>query len=237
MMIHRNIKFLRQRKAVTQAEASAAMKLSRSQLAGYERTIRPTLDALLAISYYFCISTDAILKVDLVTLTDFKLRELIQGNDSFISGNKLRVLAVTVDSAGADQVEVVPVKARAGYLNSYADPEYMSELSVVSLPFISKTRKHRMFQLEGDSMLPMQSKSYVVCSYVDDWHGLVEGRKYILLTQEDGIVFKLVFFRSTDKSVLLLCSTNTAYKPFELRMADIIEIWQFESHLTEPLYA
>lgn len=235
MVIHRNIKFLRLRKAATQVEAALAMGFSRSQLAGYETRIKPTLDALLAISAYFCVSTDSLLKIELGGLTEYKLREIIQGNESFFSGNKLRVLTVSVDAQGEDQVELVPIKAKAGYMNGYADPEYIGDLQVISFPFLSKSRKHRMFQLEGDSMLPMGSGSYVICSYLDNWNHLIEGEKYVILTRHEGIVFKLLFFNAQDKSRLLLCSTNTQFKPYEVSMAGIIEIWKFEYHLSAPL--
>ncbi len=237
MFIHGNIKFLRLRKGVTQADASASMSFSRSQLAGYESTIRPTLDALLSLSAYFCISTDALLKIELGTLTEYKIRELIHGNESFISGNKLRVIATSVNHEGEDLTEVVPVRARAGYMNGHTDPEYIGELPRLTFPFLSKSLKYRMFQLEGDSMLPMNTHSYVVCSYLDNWNRLVEGHKYVLLTRQEGIVFKLVYFKKADKSTLLLCSLNTEYKPFEINMENILEIWRFEIHITEPLYA
>jgi len=234
MYIHQNIKFLRLRKVLTQVEAAARLGFSRSQLAGYESTIKPTLEALLALSAYFCVSTDSLLKIEMATLTEFKIREVIQGNESYFSGNKLRVLTVAVDVLGADQVELVPVKAKAGYMNGYSDPEYIGDLPVVSFPFLPKNRKHRMFQLEGDSMLPMNSKSYVICSYLDNWNQLEEGSKYVILTRQEGIVFKLVFFKTLNKSILLLCSSNTQFKPYELSMEEVLEIWKFEFHLTAP---
>src|SRR4030065_178917 len=48
-----------------------------------------------------------------------------------------------------------------GYATGFADPEYISELPVFQLPFLSKQKKYRTFQLTGDSMLPITPKSWV----------------------------------------------------------------------------
>jgi hypothetical protein len=71
-----------------------------------------------------------------------------------------------IDEDGRDSVELVPVKASAGYLRGYADPEYMERLPRMKLPFLP-SGKHRAFPIKGDSMPPIKEGSFVVAKYLD----------------------------------------------------------------------
>ncbi len=89
-------------------------------------------------------------------------------------------------------IELVPEKAKAGYATGYADPEYIGELPVFTLPFLSEKKKYRTFQLKGDSMLPIPDGSWVTGEYLQDWMGIISGKAYVVFTLDDGIVFKVV---------------------------------------------
>src|SRR5665648_762449 len=80
---------------------------------------------------------------------------LESGFDVFVKGSKLRVLTTTVDSTNTENIELVPEKAKAGYMRGFADPEFVRELPVFQLPFLSPERKYRTFQISGDSMSPI----------------------------------------------------------------------------------
>jgi hypothetical protein len=54
---------------------------------------------------------------------------------------------------------MVPLKASAGYLNGYADPEYVAKLPKFYLPMF-KQGTFRAFEIKGDSMLPIISGRY-----------------------------------------------------------------------------
>jgi hypothetical protein len=54
------------------------------------------------------------------------------------NASNLRVLSVTVDADDRENIELVPVKASAGYLNGYGDPEYVAELPKFSLPMFGQ---------------------------------------------------------------------------------------------------
>ncbi len=135
MHIHQNIKMLRQRKGRTQTEAAKAMGLTRSQIAGYETHIKPTIDALLKMSAYFDVSLDQMVKESLSGYSERQWRDLEQAARAYATGSHLRILATTVDADDREQIEVVPIKAKAGYLSGYASPEFVGGLPRMSLPF------------------------------------------------------------------------------------------------------
>jgi transcriptional regulator with XRE-family HTH domain len=229
----KNIKLLRKRKGRTQDEAAIALGMKRSTLSGYENEVaQPTIKALLAFSKYFGVAIDTLLKVDLTELQDSQLRQLERGYDVFINGSKLRVLATTVDPSNNENIELVPEKAKAGYTGGFADPEYIKVLPTFQLPFLSREKKYRTFQISGDSMLPIPDGAYVTGEFVQDWSTMRNRDAYIILTKEDGVVFKIVENRIKTDGKLILHSLNTLYEPFEICVADVKEVWKFVNYIS-----
>jgi transcriptional regulator with XRE-family HTH domain len=223
-----NIKLLRKRKKLTQDEVAAELQMKRSTLSGYEnRVAQPGLDVLLLFSDYYKIAIDTLLKVDLSKLSEIQFRQLEHGEDVFLRGGNLRVLASTVNEHNQENIELVPVKAQAGYTNGFSDPEYISELQVFQLPFLSGEKKYRTFQLQGDSMLPIPEKAWVTGEYVVDWKELKTGEACVVLTMDEGIVFKIIENRIGEEGKVILYSLNPLYEPYEIHVNGIKEIWKF----------
>jgi len=153
----------------------------------------------------------------------------------YLSGSKLRVLATTVDKSNEENIELVPEKAKAGYATGFADPEYIKELPMFQLPFLSKQKKYRTFQLTGDSMLPIPSGSWVTGEFVQDWRNIVSGHAYLILTLEEGIVFKIAENLLETEGKLTLYSLNPAYKPYDVHVSQIKEVWQFVHYISSEL--
>lgn len=231
-----NLKLLRKRKGKTQEEAALEMGTKRVSINSYENGIaEPTIETLLKISDYYKISLDTVLRVDLGSLSEIQLKEIEGGYDTFIKGTKLRVLATTVNNNDRENVELVPLKAKAGYTAGYNDPQFISGLPTFQLPFLSRERKYRTFQIEGDSMLPIPDKSYVICEYVDNWYDIKDGNAYVVLTENDGLVFKVAFNHIKKNRSLLLKSLNPIYHPYEIEIKDIKEVWKFVNYISGEL--
>jgi transcriptional regulator with XRE-family HTH domain len=227
MYFDANIKLLRKRKKRTQDEVSEALHMKRSTLSGYEnRVAQPGLEVLLRFSEYYHIAVDTLLRVDLSKLSETQLRQLENGEDVFLRGGNLRVLASTVNASNQENIELVPVKAQAGYTSGYADPEYINELQVFQLPFLSADKKYRTFQLQGDSMFPIPEKAWVTGEYVQDWKQIRTGEACIVLTLDNGIVFKILENRLEEGRIRLF-SLNPMYEPYDVHASEIREIWRF----------
>ncbi len=231
-----NIKHLRKRRKRTQEDVAFALGMKRSTLNNYEngQTI-PNASVLLAVSDYYWIAIDTLLRVDLSGLSEYQLSELERGNDVYIRGSSLRVLATTVSSNNEENIELVNEKARAGYATGYADPEYIRELPVFQLPFLSGNRKYRTFQISGDSMLPLPDGSWVTGEFIADWHGIISGRPYIVLTLNDGVVFKIADNLIRSEGTLRLYSLNPFYEPYDLQVGEIREVWRFINFISTEL--
>ena len=232
LFFHSNIRFLRERRKFSQEDISETLDMSRNKLQALEsgKTKNPSAADLVKFSEYFKISMDSLFKVDLTKLSELKLRELEAGNDVYMTGSKMRVLAITVNPDNKENVEYVPVKAKAGYRSGYSDPEFIASLPKFSMPNLPNGT-HRMFPINGDSMLPVPDGSDVIACYVDDWKQLKPDTPCIVILKgEQDFVFKLVHITGTE---VLLKSLNTAYEPFSVPVSEILEIWQFYCYQTK----
>jgi transcriptional regulator with XRE-family HTH domain len=226
MTLNTNFKLLRKQKGLTQEVLASSIGISRSKLAGYELNVNPPLETLVKISDYLNVSVDILLREDLTSYSEYKLRELLE-TDQFLRGRKLRILATTVDDQGRELIEVVSQKVKASYLAGFSDPEFISELPRFALPFLPMDKKHRVFQVDGDSMLPIPDGAWIVCEYIDDWMAIKDGERYVIVTEQDGVTFKIAYNRITSEQKLLLCSANPIYPPFEVEIEQVREVWRY----------
>ena len=231
-----NIKFLRKRRGRTQDDVAVALNLKRSTLSGYENGVaQPGIDILVSFSGYFNMSIDTLLKIDMTRLSESQLGELERGYDAYVRGSNLRVLTTTVNSGNRENIELVAEKAKAGYTTGYADPEYIGELPVFTLPFLSDKRKYRTFQLKGDSMLPIPDGSWVTGEFLQDWMDIKNGKAYVVFTLNDGIVFKIIENNISSDGKLVLYSLNPLYEPYDVHINEVKEIWKFVNYISNEL--
>jgi transcriptional regulator with XRE-family HTH domain len=216
--IQANIKHLRALKKFSQERFADELGWSRSMVGSYEEgRSEPPIDRLIDLSNYFNIPIDILVKNDLRLAKD----------TSFIEVGNMRVLfPVTVNENNEDLIEIIPAKASAGYLSGYDDPEYIEQLQKIKLPFLP-TGTHRAFPIKGDSMLPVKDGSFVVAKFVDDIEDVRDGRTYVVLTREDGLVYKRVYNHIEEEDNLTLHSDNKMYMPYKVNIRDVLELWEF----------
>ncbi|WP_205461968.1 XRE family transcriptional regulator [Mangrovibacterium lignilyticum] len=226
-----NIKFLRERKKMSQEALASTLGLTRAKLAAIEagNTKSPQPEDYLNFSDFFKISIDTLLKVDLSKLGELKIRELEAGNDVYIRGGNLRVLAISVDQSNNENVEYVPVKAKAGYMAGYNDPEFIAALPKYSIPNLPAQGTFRIFPSVGDSMLPVPEGSDIIAQYVADWTNLkADTPCIVILRGQQDFVFKLVTVNAD--GTILLKSLNPGYEPYTVEASDVMEIWRFYAY-------
>ena len=235
-MIGENLKLLRKRRKISQEELATELNLTRSSYSGYENGVaEPNLENLMRFSEYFNISLDKLVKVDLNKLSENEWEKINRGIEVDLDGKHVRILALTVDQDNNDNIELVSNQARAGYTTGFSDPEYISVLPTFNLPFLKKDRKYRTFPIKGDSMPPVSDGSYVVAEYVENWNTVKDGFPYIVVTLDDGIVFKNVYKRLSDSQTFQLCSTNPLYEPYEVHANEIVEVWKFVNYISSDM--
>ncbi|WP_167274361.1 XRE family transcriptional regulator [Dyadobacter arcticus] len=231
-----NIKFLRLRLKLSQEAMAEKLGISRVKLNAHEsgRTANPTVDDLINFSEFFRMSIDSILKIDLTKLSEQKIKDLEEGSELFMKGNQIRVLAITVDKDEKENIEYVPIHAKAGYRSGYADPEFLSALPRFNLPTIPKNGTFRMFPTIGDSMLPVPEGSDIITRYVQDWTAVKpETPCIVILRGDQDFVFKQVTVNKN--GTMLLQSFNKQYFAYTVPISEVIELWEYYSFHSKQL--
>ena len=219
-MIAANLKYLRKKKHISQQELADAIGIPRTTLGDYERgKTEPNLEMLVKLSEYFDVKIDELIRKNL-SHQDY---EILRNKD-------FRVLAISVDTDNRENIELVDSKAEAGYLESFGDPEYIRDLPKISFPNIPEG-SFRGFEIHGDSMLPVESGSIIICSYIENLADIKEDRTYVVVSKNEGLVYKRVKVNHAEKQ-LTLCSDNEVYLPYRIDFVDIDEIWQYYAHLS-----
>ncbi len=215
-----NLKYLRKSKKISQGDLAEEFEVARTTMGDYERgKTEPNLEMLIKIANKFEVDIDGLITKD---LTHNELEIFRQ--------ERLRVLAISVDKENNENIELVDTKAEAGYLDSFQDPEYIRDLPKISFPNIPNGT-FRGFEIRGDSMLPMESGSIVLCSYVEQIDQIKDGKTYVVVSEEQGLVYKRVTNKK-DEAKLILTSDNELYVPYEIDYNNVSEIWQYYAHLS-----
>jgi transcriptional regulator with XRE-family HTH domain len=224
--INENIKFLRKKQGLTQEQFSQKIGIKRSLLGAYEEgRAEPGYENLVKMAATFQVSID-----HLIT-NDFRNNSNpIQEKFSSDKGG-FKVLAITVDKNENENIELVPQKAAAGYLNGFSDPQYIETLPKFQLPIL-KSGTFRAFEIVGDSMLPLPSGSIVIGKYTEYLSDIKNGKTYVLVTKQEGVVYKRVFNYLSDHGKLHLVSDNKIYSSYNVSPEDVLEIWEAKAYIS-----
>ncbi|PPL00308.1 LexA family transcriptional regulator [Parapedobacter indicus] len=224
--IANNLKYLRKKKKLTQQQFADEMGIKRASVGAYEESrADPKYELLKKIADFYELTMDELANE---TIND-KWKPTPRGNAA-----NVRVLSITVDGDDRENIQLVPVKASAGYLNGYSDPEYVAELPRFSLPMF-RQGTYRAFEIKGDSMLPLQPGSVVIAEYLENWNEIKPGQTYVVISRNDGVVYKRIAFKYKEEKGLKLVSDNKTYEPYWVPAADILEIWRAKAYISTQL--
>jgi transcriptional regulator with XRE-family HTH domain len=206
----KNLKYLRKLRGWTQEEFANKLKIKRSLLGAYEEErAEPRIEVLELVGGIFKLSLDELLLKD---LTDTK--------GSYLAKRRAQKM-----SSSVNEIHLVPVKAAAGYLAGYADPEFIDELNTFTLPMLAPGT-YRAFEIVGDSMLPTPSGSIIVGEKMEKLDDVKTNNSYILVSRQEGIVYKRILKNNRAKNKWTLVSDNPSYQPYNVDINDIMEVWQ-----------
>ncbi len=207
---NKNLKYLRKQRGWTQEEFAQRLNIKRSLVGAYEEErAEPRIDVLEIVCDIFKLTLDDVLRKD---LSDSK-------------GGYLAKRRAMKMSSGPALIPFVPVKAAAGYLAGYADQDFIDELNTFTLPML-KGSEYRAFEIIGDSMLPTPSGSIIVGEKVESVDGIKNNTPCIVISRNEGIVYKRVQKNNKAKNKLTMASDNPSFLPYTVNAEDIMEIWQ-----------
>lgn len=206
-----NLKYLRKLRGWTQEEFAVKLGIKRSLIGAYEEErADPRLEVLEIVGDIFKLSLDELL-----------LKDLSNSGNSFLAKRRQQKMM----TADRNLIHFVPVKAAAGYLAGYADSEFIDELNTFTLPMLAGGN-YRAFEIIGDSMMPTPSGSIIVGEKIDNTEDVKNDQAYIVVSRNEGIVYKRIVKNNRSKNKLTLVSDNPQYQPYQVNAEDVVELWQ-----------
>lgn len=207
MALNEKLKSIRKALGLTQGALAEKMGTTRASIGAYE-------EGRATPNFQFM--------AQLADLAGMSMDDLVRGDTSRMA---------TAHSNIAGSIPLVPIKAAAGYQKGFPDDDYVKELTHFTLPMLGKGN-FRAFEISGDSMLPLASGTIVVGEKLERLADLKDGETYVLVTRQDGIVYKRVFNHLREKGELMLVSDNEKYKPYAIDPMEIHEAWSAKAYIS-----
>src|SRR5438046_1594097 len=173
---NKNLKYLRKLRGWTQEEFAQKLRIKRSLLGAYEEErAEPRIDVL-----------ETVCDIFKLTLDDLPRKDVSDNKSNYLAKRRAMKLA-----GGRTDIPFVPIKAAAGYLAGYADPEFVDELNTFTLPMLTGGN-YRAFEIVGDSMMHTPSGSVIVGEEVDNVDDVKNNMTYVVVSRNEGIVYKRI---------------------------------------------
>lgn len=190
----------------------------RPQPDGTRKKTKPGFDVLTSIINTFNINPDY-----LFDKSQVMLKSDVTGIQSYSGMPQV----VSVNKSGNENVVFVPIKARAGYLDGYGDSEFIETLPSFSMPHLNNG-SYRCFEVQGNSMVrTFFDGDLVFGRYVEHLSDIKDGRVYVIVSKNEGIVLKRVINRIEERGKLILKSDNKDgnFPTYTMNIEDVMEIW------------
>lgn len=190
----------------------------RPQPDGTRKKTKPGYDVLTAIIDEFNINPDYLFG---------KSNQMLKSDVTDIQTYSGMPQVVAVNPSGNENIIYVPAKARAGYLNGYGDTDYIESLPSFHMPHLTNGT-FRCFEVKGNSMVrTFFDGDLVFGKYVEHLNDIKDGRVYIIVSRNEGIVLKRVINRIIERGKLILKSDNKDgnYPAYTINAEDVLEVW------------
>lgn len=198
-----NLKFLRKNSENTLEEMADFLSLKgKSSYNAYEAgRALPDIHKVMKLANYFDVSLEDLVYKDISTTKPIK--------DSNVTKSY--------------QIELVPVKAAAGYIKGFRDTEWVNKLNKINIPY-KPYGIARAFEIDGDSMEPeIKDRSRVIGIKIGR-NELRDNHTYIIVLK-DGLLCKNIRI-GEDLNTVYLISKNERYPPKHINSGEVLELWE-----------
>ncbi len=200
----------------------------RPQPDGTRKRTKPGYDVLTSIIKEFNINPEY-----LFGMSDIMVKERNPINGNYTGTPQV----VSTNSEGNENIVFVPTQARAGYLSGYGDTEYIEKLPTFHMPRLNNG-SFRCFEVQGNSMVrTFFDGDLVFGKYVENLTDVKDGRVYVIVSKNDGIVLKRVINRIEERGKLILKSDNKDgnYPTYTINADEVMEVWYVTMYASKQM--
>ncbi|RXG23292.1 XRE family transcriptional regulator [Leeuwenhoekiella aequorea] len=208
MSISKQLKLLRERSALSQKKVATELGITQGAYSLIENGQNSiTTEHLLTLSKLYSVPTDRILKG---------------------SHNSIMM------SSSNGFVPLINVEARAGFIENKDNEQWMSTLDMFKLPGYEPADGQKLFEVEGDSMMPtLMHGDILITQHADDITEILDGSVAVIVTSKSVLTKRIK--KDLSNNALILISDNSKYESISYDLDNILEILIVRGKITSSL--
>lgn len=208
MSISKQLKSLRESAGLSQKKVALELGITQGAYSLIENGQNSiTTEHLLKLSKFYSVPTDRILK----------------SSDN----------AVTM-SLKNGFIPLINVGARAGYIENSGSDEWLGTLEMFRIPGFESHKKQKLFEVEGDSMLPtLMHGDILIAEEIDDLSELVDGSLTVVITSKAVVTKRLK--KDLNNDSIILSSDNPKFENITYSLKNVEKILVVQGKITNSL--
>jgi len=208
MSISKQLKSLREQAALSQKKVAAELGITQGAYSLIENGQNSiTTDHLLTLSRLYSVPTDRILKGSHNSV-------MINGSNGF--------------------VPLIDVEARAGFIENRDNEQWLSTLAMFKLPGYEPVEGQKLFEVEGDSMMPtLMHGDILITQHIDDLTEILDGSVAVIVTPKSVLTKRIK--KDLPNDAVILISDNSKYESISYQLDNILEILIVRGKITSSL--
>ncbi|RDB07378.1 helix-turn-helix transcriptional regulator [Runella aurantiaca] len=120
------------------------------------------------------------------------------------------------------------------YIEKHNNNDFIKRLPVFQWPLLPNGA-YRAFEAGDDFTYP---NAFLIGQFIGNWYDIADGKTYLLVARNLGVVCRRVYNQVKIKGTLLLSSDKNTIPTFEVPLKDVLEVWEikafFSTVLPEP---
>ncbi len=120
------------------------------------------------------------------------------------------------------------------YIEKHNNADFIKRLPVFQWPLLPNGA-YRAFEAGDDFTYP---NAFLIGQFIGNWYDIADGKTYLLVARNLGVVCRRVYNQVKIKGTLLLSSDKNTIPTFEVPLKDVLEVWEikafFSTVLPEP---
>ncbi|MEQ8625562.1 MAG: LexA family transcriptional regulator [Vicingaceae bacterium] len=133
---------------------------------------------------------------------------------------------------GEDLIPLISKASTVEYPQRHNNKDFIDGLSIYRIPGFNDGN-YRIFEIEGESMLPtLLPHDFIVSLKIEDLNKVEDGALCVIVLK-DAILIKRIYKNGSSK--LTLESDNHNYKSIQISKNEVKEVWAIQAKLTQMM--